>query len=201
MALDIEPESPLDRAVSARLRKLAAMPVDSRSLEAAIERAIPRPRRGRPVSLYLRPIHALAASLVLGILIFGAVIGLTPRPVLASPQVLETIYHDGAMAMTEGSAPMDCCIQRVKGKTVTCMTLDSNGVRVSMAVADAKDFKVPSEAKRKDVNGVTYYVQSSPKINMVMTVKGETWMCLMGPVPENDLFKLMVKTPAPKPMN
>lgn len=199
--------SKLDEAMARRLRQLSTMPVDLTSLEAHVEKAIPRPRpaRSAPWKMSFRPMHAVAASLLVGVLSLTVVLSLAAQPVVASPQVLESLYHNSATSEAHdvhagGDSPvMACCVQHVKGKQVTCFTLDSNGARVSMVVADAKNFQVPAEAKRKEVNGLVYYVQSSPRINMVMTVRGATWVCLMGPVPEADLVKLLSSTPVSKP--
>lgn len=197
----------LNDATSRRLRRLSTMPVDLTSLEARLEKAIPRPGKARsaPWKISFRPMHAVAASLLVGAISLTLVLTLAAQPVVASPQVLENLYHNSALAEghsmhSGGDSPvMACCVQHVKGKQVTCLALDSKGTRVSMVVADAKNIQVPAEALRKELNGLVYYVQSSPRINMVMTVRGTTWVCLMGPVPEADLVKLISSTPVTNP--
>lgn len=194
------PSSGLDAATSARLHRLSGMPVDLAALERRIARDIPKPQTRRafwPISL--RPVHAVAASLLAGVLTVGLVISLSAPPVEASPQVLAGLYHDSSMSGTVGHADMPvmaCCIQKVKGKPVTCVMLDSNGSRVSMMIAEAKDFRVPSEAMRRESDSGPYYFQSSASLNMVMAVRDKTWVCLMGPVPEAELVKMLAKAPS-----
>ncbi len=189
----------LDAATAARLRRLSNMPVDISRLEASIAREIPKSamQRRNPWRISFRPLHAVAASVVVGVLAIGLVINASARPVVASAQVLEGLYHQASMAEagTDHSV-MACCIQKVKGKPVTCVALDSDGSRVSMMIAEAKDFRVPAEAQKRDAASGPYYFQATPKLNMVMAVRGDTWVCLMGPVPEGELVKILSKAPS-----
>lgn len=197
----------LELATAQRLRRLSTMPVDIKSLESRIKSIIPPPAAAgatQRARLLIGPRRwlAVAASLAMLLTIGTVVVTTWPRPVLASPQVLEAIYEHGAampagMSMDNpGMSTMDCCVQKVEGKAVTCVSITVGGKRVSMAVGDAKHFKVPDEAGRRVVAGIEYRFQSSAKINMVMAVKDGAWLCLMGEPPIDDLIAQLAAMPA-----
>lgn len=195
-----------DAATAARLRRLSTIPVDLSAVEARIARDIPRPTRQAAAKRWkigFRPLHAIAASLAVGLITVALVVGSSARPVLASPQVLESLYHESAASGSHteaeadpGATVMACCIQRVGGKPVTCVAVRTEGSRVSIMVAEAKHFRVPPEARRREHETGPYYFQSSSNLNMVMAVRGDTWVCVMGPAPEAELVKLLAKAPA-----
>src|SRR5687768_16333492 len=84
-----------DQAVSARLRKLSAMPVDLSGVQRAIERQIPRQRQQRPVVMrLLRPITAVAASITLVAIIVAALVATSSNEVMASPAEMARFHQD-----------------------------------------------------------------------------------------------------------
>jgi hypothetical protein len=196
----------LDLATAQRLRRLSTAPVDMSALESRIRAAIPPPaaasagRRSR-IAIAPRRWMAVAASLAIVVTIGVVALLAWPRPVLASPQVLESIYERGAemrasmSADQPGMGDMACCVQKVEGNAVTCVTINVVGRPVSMVIGDAKHFKVPDEAGRRTVAGVEYRFQSSAKINMVMAVKDGVWVCLMGEPSVDELISQLAKTP------
>ena len=87
---------------------------------------------------------------------------------------------------------MACCMKSVKNKKVACVLLKSEGEPVTMTVANASDMKLPtSPTALRD--GVTYHVQTSGSLNMVMTERNERWICLIGRLPANQLMDLAEK--------
>jgi hypothetical protein len=84
---------------------------------------------------------------------------------------------------------MACCMQSVKNKKMACVLLKKQDVPVTMAVARAADMQMPSSPTRTRV-GVTYHVQSSGRLNMVMTERDERWICLIGEMPQERLMDL-----------
>jgi hypothetical protein len=69
---------------------------------------------------------------------------------------------------------MACCIKSVQNKRVACVLLKSEGVPVTMAVADAKDVRSPKSPVVVH-SGTRYHVQSSGSLNMVMTEREGRW--------------------------
>jgi hypothetical protein len=200
----------LELATAQRLRRLSTMPVDLQPLERQIKSAIPPPATAglaQGTRLMIGPSRwlAVAASVAMLLTVGAVVVATWPRPVLASPQVLESIYeHNTAMSSGINSGTtmnqpdmgtMACCVQKVEGRAVTCFTLTISGKRVSMAVGDAKHFKVPQEAGQRTVGGIEYRFQSSGKVNMVMAVKDGAWLCLMGEPTVNDLIAHLATMP------
>jgi hypothetical protein len=177
-----EPDNDLDLAAARRLRRLADAPVDLASLESCIGAAIPRPGEMNRRKLFPRPYLAAAASVGVIVLVTAAVMLSAPRPVVASTEMLTDLYaHTDAMMVDPATASqMPCCVRKVEGRNVTCVSLDVAGKRVMMTVGEGKHFKVPDSAGRKVVGGVEYRFQSSGSINMVMTVRDGAWICLMG---------------------
>ena len=82
-----------------------------------------------------------------------------------------------------------CCVRTIGRKRISCVSMVTDGARVSMAVANAPDVRMPT-AKRITTDGETYYVQSARGVNMVMTVRAGRWVCLMGEVPTPRLIDL-----------
>lgn len=201
----------LGLATAQRLRRLSIMPVDLQSLERKIKAAIPPSAAAGVASrtrLMIGPRRwlAVAASMAMLLTVGVVVVATLPRPVLASPQLLESIYEHGN-AISSGTTPGDainqpdmgtiaCCVQMVEGKAITCVTLTVAGKRVSMAVGDAQHFKVPYEAGRRTVGGVEYRFQSSGKVNMVIAVKDGAWLCLMGEPTVDDLISQLAAMPS-----
>jgi hypothetical protein len=210
----------IEEATSRRLAKLRAAPVDTSQFLNAIEKAIPRPQpqQRRLVFGWLKPMRAVAASLLVFGLIVALVIHSSGGPVLASADRLARIHEEvlhragshvtpvdsvsaanAALAQKCPGLPavpllpkdhvMSCCVHDLGRKKLACVAINVDGVPVSLAVADAADVKTPSCEPLK-IGGVDYHVQSHDGINMVMIERGGRWVCLMGKVPVNRLAEL-----------
>ncbi len=92
------PESErLDRAVADRLARLGTMPVDTSRLAKRIEAQIPPPGIGRlsfRLVLWMRPLRAVAASLLILGLIAGIIISSSSGPAMASTQDLLRVHQE-----------------------------------------------------------------------------------------------------------
>jgi hypothetical protein len=84
---------------------------------------------------------------------------------------------------------MACCIKSVQNKRVACVLLKSDGVPVTMAVADAKDVRSPKSLVVVH-SGTRYHVQSSGSLNMVMSEREGRWVCLIAELPAERLMGL-----------
>jgi hypothetical protein len=216
----------LDRAVSDRLARLRAMPLDVSALRRAVDAQVSAPTaetaRPRPSIFRLfSPMRAVAASLLVGGLVIALVIASASGPVLASADRMaqvhdEMVAGDGhgshgrqavnsieaanaALRAQHGGAPavpdvgpeqvMSCCVHMVGRKRMSCVTLMSGGVPVSLAVADAADVRMPA-SETVVADGVTYHVQSARGVNMAMAQRDGRWVCLMGKLPTARLIDL-----------
>jgi hypothetical protein len=208
-----------DQATARRLAKLRALPVDTSALAKAVEAQVPRPaqKQRRPAFLWIRPMRAVAASVLVVGLIAALIISSSGGPVLASAERMAQIHQDvfsgashptqvdsigaanailaskwpGAPALPEPPKDhvMSCCVHEVGRKKMACVSFQADGVLVSMAVADATEVRMPA-TETMTVAGVKYHVQSHEGINMVMTERNGRWVCLMGKLPTNRLVEL-----------
>jgi hypothetical protein len=203
----------LDAAVSKRLSRLETMPIETGSLEAAMRREIGGRSPSRR-SLWLHSLRAVAASLlVVGLLVAALV--MSSRPAEASATELARVHQamltgDGhtvrvdaanravsehwpeapQLPEVQGHKVMACCVHRVGNEQVACAALTLDGVPVSMAVADAKDLRMPpGETVRRGEK--VYRVQSSGTLNMAMHERDGRWACLMGEAPVERLVDLL----------
>ena len=91
----------------------------------------------------------------------------------------------------EGAAPavpdlpgehvMACCMKSIKDKRVACVLLKGQGGEpVTLSVAKAADMKLPRAVQTVERGGVTYHLQGSEAVNMVMFERNGRWVCLMG---------------------
>jgi hypothetical protein len=187
-----------------------------KAVEAQIPRSKAHPRRLKLT--WLSPMRAAAASLLVLGLIVALVINSSSGPVLASAERLAHIHEEVlaaggnhvtpvdsigaanvALAAKWPGAPsvpelprdhvMSCCIHTMGRKKIVCVAFQTDGVPITMAVAQAADVKLPA-SETLSIGGVTYYVQSRGGINMVMTERGGRWVCLMGKLPVNRLAEL-----------
>lgn len=200
----------LDRATSARLGKLRSTPVELGGLEARLRAEVTPPgeRVRRSWTLRLRPLHAVAATLTVAALTVALTVSLASRPVMAEAQLLATLYadpHAASHGTKDGQttpdgfdaamAAMDCCVHKVGRARLTSVTFELQERRVTLMVADAKDVKAPPSSPSMRLEGQDYYVQSSGELNMVMTTRDGTWLCLTGPLPAEALAKQLAATP------
>lgn len=187
-----------------------------RRVEAQIPREHPVPSRLR--MHWLSPLRAVAASLIVLCLMAALVVNLSSGPALASAERLAHVHQEvlnaegdhltpvdstdaanAALAAEWHDAPaipalpedpvMTCCIHRMGQKKIACVAFESNGVPVTMAVANAADVKVPT-AETLTIGGTIYHVQSHAGVNMVMIERGGRWVCLMGELPLDRLAAL-----------
>jgi hypothetical protein len=208
------------RSVSARLSKLRTMPVDATRLERAIRAQLPQPPREKVSMWRprLRSMRAIAASLlVVGLLTAVLVLSTSGGPALASPAQMARLHEDlvsgkvpvmqvdsidsanKALSSQWPEAPgvpgvpenhvMACCMKSVKDKKVACVLLKREGVPVTMTVANASDMQLP-KSPTVNRNGVSYHVQSSANLNMVMTERQGRWICLIGELGSERLMDL-----------
>jgi hypothetical protein len=206
----------LDEAVSKRLSRLASMPVEMAALDAAVRREVGG-QVARPRVLWLRPLQAIAASLLVVGLSVAALV-MSGGPVQASStdlaRVHQTMLSGGAHVMPVSSmeaanralsehwpdAPVlpgvrgqhvtACCVHQVGKEQVACAALNVDGLAVSMAVADSKDLRMPPGETIK--RGETVYrVQSSGKLNMAMHERNGRWACLMSEASTDRLVDML----------
>jgi hypothetical protein len=202
---------PFDQAVAARLAKLRTMPVDTTNLDKAIRARIapPPPRRRWPI-LALRPLRAVAASLLLVSVIAAAImLSASSGPALAEPTQMAQVHQDivsgripvmqvasieqanrmlneqspGAPTLPQvpDSHVMACCMKSVQNKKMACVLLKDQGVPITLAVARAADMKL-APAPVMSRNGIDYRVQKVGDLSMVMTEHNGKWLCLIGQV-------------------
>jgi hypothetical protein len=211
-------EQRLEEATVRRLVRLRTMPVELTRLKAAVEAEIPRPVE-QPARLgWLRPLRAVAASLLVLGLLGALLVTLAGRPALASSERLLQVHQEmragpdhatavqslqaaqEALSRKWRDAPgvpsidheqvMSCCVHRIGRQKVACVALTLDGVAVTMAVADAADIKMP-QGQRIERGGRTYLVDSSAGTQMAMTERDGRWTCLMGPLPVERLIEAL----------
>lgn len=214
----------IDAATARRLRSLRTTPVDLSRLARTVQSEIPRPVPAAPARhpaarrpLWLSPLRAVAASLLVLGALAALIIASSSGPALASTDRLLAVHqavvsgqdHAVPVQSIEGAndalsrhwpdAPalpsvkhdevMSCCVHRVGRQKVACAAMKIDGVAVSMAVADASDITMPEGHQKIERDGATYHVQSAEGINMAMTERNGRWACLMGPLPVERLVE------------
>ena len=208
-----------EQAVAGRLSKLRTMPVETGRLAAALQAEIPQPvRQTRRAWFSLRSVRAVAASiLVLGTLAAVLLFTTMSRPALASPAQMARMHEElvsgktpavqvdsieAANKVLAGEHPhfpalpdmpadhvMACCMTSVKDKKVACVLMKQEGVPLSLMVARGQDMRAPTSPVTVH-DGVRYHIQSSGKLNMVMTERHGRWVCLIGELPSERLMEV-----------
>jgi hypothetical protein len=74
---------------------------------------------------------------------------------------------------------MSCCVHHIGKAKAACVLLCIDGSPVTMAAADVSQVRMPS-LREVIRNGTTFQVQTTPRVNMVMTQREGKWYCLMG---------------------
>ena len=218
---DRQYESDLDRATSERLNRLRTLPVDTSRLDKMVGVQLPsRERTPARMFPWLRPMRAIAASIVLLAMIGVILLASSGGPVLASSMQMAQMHEDivagrtpvmkvdsiaqanRALAEQSPQSPtvpdmpsdhvMACCMKSVQNKRVACVLLQDQGTPVTMTVANASDMKLPT-APTITRDGITYRVQTINKLQMVMTERNGRWVCLIGEVPADQLMTLATK--------
>lgn len=207
------PDQPWESAVSSRLSKLRTMPIDTSRLDQMIRAQIPQPVPAHRI-MWLRSARAIAASLlILGGITAAVLFSLSGGNVAAADMaqvhreivsgqvpVMQVQSIEEANRMLAEAAPgapplpqvprqhvMACCMTSVHNKKMACVLLKDEGVPITMAVANASDMKLP-HAPTTDRDGVSYRVQSSHGLNMVMTERNRRWLCLISEMPADRLM-------------
>jgi len=208
----------VDQAVARRLARLGAMPVDTSRID-AIVRAEIGVKEARPASYpmrrMLRPISAVAASLILMAVL--AIALMQGRPAVASPAFMAQMHRDlvsgkvptmkadsldevneafaafaSGLPLLNAPAqmlPMACCLRDVGNKKVACVLLNDSGTKVTLAVADSGTLQTPTSTPVAH-NGNSFYVQNSGELNMVMLDRNGHRICLIGQLPPERLMAL-----------
>jgi hypothetical protein len=168
----------------------------------------------------LRPLRAIAASVAILAIIGTILVSSSGGPVLASPTQMAQVHEEmvsgrtpvmrvdsiteanKALASQWPQSPtvpgvpadhvMACCMRSVKNKKVACVLLKSEGVPITMTVANASDMKMPT-SPLVSRGGVDYHVQSVGKLSMVMAERNGRWVCLIGERPAERLMDLATK--------
>ena len=211
----------LDQATARRLARLRAMPVDLSGLEGRLLAQIPRPPAAGGMRIgWRRPLRAVAAVVLLGGLAAMLLLATSGGPALASPSQMAQLHNDMVTGKTPAmqvdsteaanqmlnaqwsQSPaipklpadhvMTCCMRSIKDKRVACVLLRNEGVPVTMTVANASDMKLPTSPTVVH-DGVTYHVQASGNLNMVMTERHDRWICLIGESPADRLMEIAAK--------
>jgi hypothetical protein len=208
-----------DLAVAERLRRLAELPVDTSRLDQAIEARIygNADTRSFRIAAWLRPMRAVAASVVLMAVVATLLLVTSSGPVLASPTEMARFHEDlvsgkvPVMAVTSMHAAekaiarqwkespqlpgvpedhaMACCMRSVKNKKMACVLLKDDGEPVTMTVAKADDMQLP-QGEIRTRNSTSYHVQSVNDLNMVMTERDGRWVCLISKISVDRLMEL-----------
>lgn len=208
-------EERLDAAMSKRLAKLSTLPVDTSHLDRALRAEIGAPEARTNWSRRLKPITAVAASLILLVLLTMAL--LQNQTAQASPEMMLQFHRDvvaGKVAtmqvdsVTElnkafeafsaggikvdgmpASMKMECCVRDVANKRVACVLLKDGGGPVTLSIAESDAFK-PLSSSPVMHRGEKFYVQSSDGLTMVTVDRGTRRVCLIGEQPAEKLMTL-----------
>lgn len=210
-------ETELDRAMAARLARLGSMPMDTSRLETALRNQIPAKPVG--VRMWLRPMKAIAALVVLTMTVALVLWSLSGGPVMASPSDMARVHADlvaGRIAITQVDSPqeasrvlseqwaggpspempagraMACCMQSVSGKKMAWVMLRGDQTPITLAVAKASDMRMP-DGPQQTRDGIAYHIQATGQLNMVSAQRDGRWICLMGEVSAERLIDIAAK--------
>ena len=95
--------------------------------------------------------------------------------------------HSPGLPNVPNDHVMACCMKSVRNKKMACVLLKAEGVPITMAVANAADMRLPSSPSRTR-GGITYHLQSTGRLNMVMTEHDGRWVCLIAELPADRLM-------------
>ena len=165
---------------------------------------------------WIGPLRAAAAMLLL-VGVIALVLVSSSGPALAAPSDMAAVHQKlvaGEMVVTRvgsveeagrvlkqqwAQAPdlpqipaehvAACCLNSVKDRRIACLLLDGHDGPVSVVVGNAGDFRLP-DGPQQVVNGVTYRVKASGKVNMVMTEHADRLVCVMGEADPDRLIEL-----------
>jgi hypothetical protein len=213
MTTPLSPDDPRDAALTRRLARLGATPVDTSSLDRALRAAIPPARTPAKWRWWAR-FSAVAASLL--IIASVALVMSQERKAQAAPALMAQMHMDivsgktptvkaqsieeanRLVAAMAGGGPaipeppshtMACCVQKIGHAKVVCVLLDDGGTPVTMAVADAGQVTSP-DSPTVERHGMVFHVQQVGALQMVMTHRENRWICLMGQTSRDKLIEL-----------
>src|SRR5438045_2666720 len=86
-------ESELDRATASRLARLKSVPVDTSRLDRLVRAQIPQSDR-RSLFVWMKPLRAVAASLIVLVTIAAILLSTSGGPVLASAVQMARMHED-----------------------------------------------------------------------------------------------------------
>jgi hypothetical protein len=208
--------TPADDPIARRLARLSTMPVDSSRVDAFIRQRIPLAQSRR--YWLLRPMNAIAASLIGAVLIGVLVLALNDRPAAASPtqiaqwheqmtsapdgqQVMKATSVQDAnqmLAMCDPKAPvapgvegqMSCCgVRRIGTSRISCLMVERDAGRVMVCIGDAARIRIPRADSTVTRNGVTYYLMSEDAVNIVQFTRDGRWFACSGKLPHSVLIQ------------
>lgn len=218
-----QPGDEVDAAISAGLRRLGSMPVDTRALEQSLAKHLDPLANDATRSRswwagFVKP-RAVAASVALiAVLVTVVMLTTSSGPAYADPAQMATMHRelvsgnpsvkrvssieeaehalkselpesDSAAGMPADHV-MACCLRRIEGKKIACVLLNDEDVPVSLMVADGGEVKSSRTATTAVRDGLTYQVERSGELNMVMTKKDGRWVCIIGARPVERLIEL-----------
>jgi hypothetical protein len=202
------------------LAKLRAMPVDTSSLDRAMQGLIPPPvRRDLKVVGWSRPlVRAMAASVAAAALLIVILLATSAGPVVASTTDMARLHDDlvsgrvpvtrvdsmqevnAALATEWANSPaipkvpdehvMACCMRSVKNKRMACVLLKGAPDEPVTMTVASASDMRPPTSPTITRGGVVYHVQSSGALNMVMTERAGRCVCLIGRVSTDRLMDL-----------
>jgi len=169
-------------------------------------------------SRWFRPLQAAAASFVLlSAVVVILLLSTSNGPAMASAAQMAQMHEDLVSGRTPvvqvdsieqanqvlaGQSPggptlpdapqshvMACCMKSIKNKQVACVLLRMEGEPVTMTVANAADMRLP-KSPTVTRGGVTYHVQSSDGLQMVMTERNGRWVCLIARLSAEQLMDI-----------
>ncbi len=208
-----------ERAIAERLVKLALIPVDTSRLDRALLAQIPRPQKRSAFGslLWLGPMRALAASLLIVITLGAIFWSTTGGSVLASAADMVQLHRDmlnhpasivqvdsmeqaskvladrwpqnPGLPEAVNSQVMACCMHSIKDRKVACVLFREDGHPVTMSVARSTDLHSP-QSPTLTRKGRAYHVESSGQLNMVSTQTDGRWICLIGELSVDRLIEI-----------
>ncbi len=208
-----------DRAVAWRLGRLRTMPVETARLDRLLANEIPQPaKRNRlGVMQWIRPLQAMAASLLVVGLIGALIWSTAGGPETASAAEMAQLHREMVNAPDDGfkvdsieqasemlgghwhagsgrpkvsdSHDMACCMTSVKDRKVASVLFRNDGRPVTLSVAKSSDLRSP-QSTTVTREGRAYHVESPGGLNMVSTQRDGRWICVIGELPADRLIEI-----------
>jgi hypothetical protein len=200
---------------TSRLESRLGDPLGTAEVRAA-ETPVRGTGHGRVYAIF-HSVRTMAASVAALFLIGAVVLYVVTAPVSASAQTMAQLHQDLVSGRTPAvrvdsieaanrelaaqwpEAPglpgvpqehvMACCMKSVQHKRVACVLLNNGSTPVTMTVANASDVR-PPDSPTVERGGVTYHTHAAGGLNMVSTVRGGRYVCLIGSVPTDRLIEL-----------